>query len=570
MQDSRLATREGSTLPRRTASVLALTFMALAGSLFMTQTAAHAFSPGGKGAVKLLPSVAKQAAGVTPWGRGLMTALTIANFAGLPMPWKQNPSVAPNSDQTTDPVTTTWPNGWAASELGRTYDAAKALLTIKYRITVGTVPDANGLQVYPYDVNLQAAHYSSSSGWNASGNTVILPSTRPTTVDVETVNVQGRTLSAACMLSRVTSSAAHKPVQTPLYGTVDSSPSGWPSNHLCSGLIAGSPAPAPTGTTGGTAKDPLRRLTPYSLCSGTGAGAVTGKIVGNIFNFKETETERPLIVPPTCPESMPHRTGFGATSQPLDANGNPDPAYAPAEVIPPIEKDKITPTAYPECIGPDKDCEVVKRKSAKPGQEIAPNGTTKAEPTPGSDGKYCTYGPYNVPAAECNDPDIPVADETTPVAEPTQENNCNLSDFSLNPVSWVVVPLKCLFIPRQSVLNGQTAGLREAWDGTAPGQAAKVGDTVFNSVTSLKDHTDTDGCQGPPFTIPVPFMDTTNADGTTSDRMWTIYPYTTCNELTQFVLGFAMPMMTAGTYLSGFFLGTRTILRTVNLDDGMT
>jgi hypothetical protein len=326
-------------------------------------------------------------------------------------------------------------------------------------------------------------------------------------------------------------------------------------------IYRGLPGPwQPASTAPGTT---TVTTTPTSKCSD--GSTVTGAAI--VYTGATDPADLPPILAPACPPGT-QRIGITTPSTTPDGRIVPDPLTWTAPTI---------PAELADCApgGLSAPCTMTLVKTLPDGSKVNCTGTTmcpspRREPEADGGTYRCTWGPYVRPLADC---DVVATDPPKVEAQPTAESNCNLSDFSLNPVSWVVVPLKCLFIPRQSVVNGHATGLRQKWDTTAPGQALAAGDAVFGSVTALKDHVDADGCQGPPFTFPVPFTyDTvTNADGTTAEvqRKLTLYPYTTCNELTQYVLAFAMPLVTAGVYLGGFFFGTRTLLKSVNMDNGV-
>jgi hypothetical protein len=523
----------GRSFLRSVALLLASSVAVLSGMLFMTQTTAYAFTKATP--VKLLPSVAKQAVGITPWGRGILTALTIAQMAGVPMPWKQNPEVEPNSDQ---PAPSSAAGVWAplydymivdGLSVQDTVNAGKTTFTMQSHpapgtasgsITVGSVGDGTNTTEY-----MIRARCTTSSAQSLSWY--------PQRYGEATTSV---TLDYSCTSGGL------------LEMTLGTSSTTYATFRF--------EEPSPDGA---TQPDPLRRLTPYSRCTnGSTTEPVVGQVVGNIVNYRESETERPLIIPPACPESMPHREGFGADSQPLLPDGTPDPQYAPAPVIPPITRTDLIPAPYQECAGPAADCEVVKRRTARPGPVTHPDGTTTTNPEPDKDGWFCTYGPYNVPAAECADPDIPVRDEEDLTVQPEPSpDNCNLSDFSLNPVSWVVVPLKCLFIPRDESVQAAGAALSDAYADTAPAVVTTAIGDVFSPAVGLKDDAGQADCEGPAFEFP-------SIAGVTEP--WTLRPLSTCNRLTEYLLGIYMPIATAMVYLGGFFAGTRIVLKTFNVE----
>lgn len=321
------------------------------------------------------------------------------------------------------------------------------------------------------------------------------------------------------------------------------------------------------------ATDPTVTTTPTSTCSN--GATVTGPPV--TYKGSTADADLPPLLAPACPAGTA-RTGFSAPS--VAAGGGTVPSPVSPWTVP------IVPSGFPEC-QPAGNCQLTLTEHAPDGTYVQTcNGTdactgwnTLPQATPKRtvidtatgtsvqalvptrpDGRTyrCKWGPYELKALECS---------TVPTEKPAGapstgtssggDSNCNLSDFTLNPVSWVVVPLKCLFIPTDAAVQAAGTALTTAWDGTAPAVVASAVDQVAEPIVALKDDTGPANCQGPPFVIPqLPTMDTP----------LTLHPLSTCNELTTYLLGIYMPVATAFVYLGGFFTGTRALLKVFNLE----
>lgn len=155
----------------------------------------------------------------------------------------------------------------------------------------------------------------------------------------------------------------------------------------------------------------------------------------------------------------------------------------------------------------------------------------------------CKYGPYAVPVDDCV---LVPTEPVTATEAPTEESNCQTSDFSLNPVSWVVVPLKCLFIPRQTVVQAETSLVKDAWDATPPAVAFGIVADVAGPFAALPE---TKGdCGGPEVTVTMPVV------GDVSAR-----PFDACPPLIALVLGWLIPIESAILYLAALVMGSRLV-----------
>jgi hypothetical protein len=323
-------------------------------------------------------------------------------------------------------------------------------------------------------------------------------------------------------------------------------------------MALGGTAPPSPGAT------PLTTTT-TTTCSGGGSSST-------VTSYQPADDTLPHFTG-SCP-SGETVTGISQTTT-RDSDGETVPSPLGPATAP------IVPDAYPDC-QPLGSCTLTLLRMAPDGSLLANcQGTgacvgwqTQASPSTGTrtrtvtqtDGAVvtepawtyrdmtwldCRYGPYTVPISDCTV--VP----TEPLAEPSVEaSNCDAGDFSFNPISWVVVPLKCLFIPRDSAVQSAATAITTAWDGTAPAVVFDAIEQVGAPVVALKDDAGQQDCSGPPFTFPEVGV----LPG------FTIHPLSTCNELTQYLLGIYMPIATALVYLGGFFAGTRLLLKTVNVE----
>jgi hypothetical protein len=89
------------------------------------------------------------------------------------------------------------------------------------------------------------------------------------------------------------------------------------------------------------------------------------------------------------------------------------------------------------------------------------------------------------------------------------------ASFSLNPVDWVVNPLKCVFVPSSVAVQATTMGIGTAWSGTWPSQAMQAGTAAITAVQAA----DLSGCQGPHIHWEISWP---------ADIVWDAYPLNAC------------------------------------------
>lgn len=279
-------------------------------------------------------------------------------------------------------------------------------------------------------------------------------------------------------------------------------------------------APPPSGSTTVT-------TTPTSKCSN--GSTVTGTAI--TYKGSTPAAQLPPLVAPACPAGTT-RTGFQTPTKFPDGSTAPSPT---ADFAAPA-----IPAAYPECLAapcqltlvslkpgfagtPDSEPHVcnnntgcagvhswprtgtkvktrTKSDTASPSTDPATWGGTETRPKDPKTGNEaeCRYGPYRVPMDEC----VVVPTENPvdpPVDQGQSESNCNLSDFSLNPITWVVVPLKCLFIPRSGFAEGKLDGVKTKFSTSGPGAYMTAFGGVGGAVAEIGKQAA--GCGGPSFTV---------------------------------------------------------------------
>jgi len=544
-----------------------------------TQRQAHAYAVGG--GPRTTPGAAKAIVTATPWGRGIMTAITIATLIYDPgggMPWSKKPGQTANDDQvSTYPNISgyTWGFGPRAClnwSTGHSSMGTAGTCPVNYGISEIASNISNQNNTARPTFSVTATVNNQSSGWGSRTFYTYIQCSN----NVWYYNTgNGSTSSAvnSAVTFTVTNPCAGSVVPKDVHVRDNSSPGSGQHYAIITGV------PAPTTVT----PNPQRQTRPYSECSATPGGTSYSTIIGNATNYKEADTTYPPIIPPACPESLPHRVGFGADTVELDGT-YPDRKTA---IVPKIKTTDVIPSGYPECL--DLKCVLTKAKTAMPGPVTNPDGTTTTTapaPIPGTN-LFCTLGPYNVPASHCQDTDIPAYDPVTATPAPTASatptpvpvvdpcppgvNTVACADasgspavpgtckagWSFNPVDWVIEPLKCLFIPSDQAVQDAASAISTAWDGTAPATVMSAMTDAVAPIVLLKDTEAQQNCAGPAFNFPA-------LAGVTAP--FTIHPLSTCNALTSYMLGIYMPLATGMVYMGGFFAGTRVLLKSFDVD----
>lgn len=322
-------------------------------------------------------------------------------------------------------------------------------------------------------------------------------------------------------------------------------------------------APSQGGVT-----NPTVTTTPTSQCTPTGGGAVqivTGPPI--TYSGSTSNANLPQIVVPACPAGT-YRSGF---STPSTAGG----ATAPSPLAP--WSAPTIPSAFPECqphgncvltllqISPAGDTLLCNRTQLCNGWSTLPRLAPKRTgwkvstatqlqylvPTgPRGETYRCIWGPYELEPDECTPiqleppPDAPPAPD--PVPDPENPNqNCLKDAWSWNPIDWVFVPVKCAltwaFQPPPGYLQTKLQDAGDAWSGNALATGTSAAGDVFGPIAALGDD-DKPNCLGPLVVIPVP------PSGAANDL--SIRPLNACNELTQMVLSYWIPLASGLIYLA--------------------
>lgn len=327
--------------------------------------------------------------------------------------------------------------------------------------------------------------------------------------------------------------------------------------------------------------------TPKSICSGSG-----GTVTGTPVTYKGSDTAVPDLVLPACPTGTV-RTGaqFPTTSPGRTTTPQPFADWGPT--IPSAFADCQTPggcilvlyrvghgsTAVPVACNDTALCAGWQANTTRSGTTTrtvkrTADGTDVSERPrtwPNGDTLDCYWGPYLVEVDNCST--VATEPTTEPVDKPvpggagapapgTDTEGCFPTGWAmLNPLEWVYKPVKCVLIwafkPDQAVLDEASTRVGSAWSGTAAATATTAVGQVLSPVVALKDDAGPTSCEGPSFVIPqLPTM----------PHALTLHPLSTCNELTQYLLGIYLPIATALIYLGGFFGGTRSLLRAFGME----
>lgn len=451
---------------RALALLLGLTLSATSATLFTTQTASYAFSPGGfpvtlpgtiaRGAIAaaqtVLPAAGTAGAAVVGVGAaglaagGAVGTAGVCLFTSLPclLPdWGQAPNVRPNSDQ---PVVS--PGSFTAA-----YSSGGVLRTQYAFAFVG--PGTPGQLLYDVSVIRQTSFDGMYVGPQCSNTAGV----NWTSISFSTAQV-GQTI--------------RRTVNQPQAGCVVSggvwrgdSPNATGAN---AGTFVWNP---PVG--GGAAPDPARWAQAFRECAknlNTSSPEFL-RLVGQAVTYREAMEAgtRPALPVPPCPSDFPVPFRFGVGSgvgQAPPARSEPlsQPAPSTTRGLPPIGYP--APTTYPECPLPGT-CPVGRptpggtpllplpsppNPDGSPARN--PDGTPKTEPlpVPAPGAAPCAWGPYAVPEANCTGPDSAEAPQpepstaaetgTDPAPAPqTDPEGCLSRSVAWNPITWVFGPVKC-------------------------------------------------------------------------------------------------------------------------------
>ena len=202
------------------------------------------------------------------------------------------------------------------------------------------------------------------------------------------------------------------------------------------------------GSNGGPTGLPVQ-INSTQECTNTSTAAVTTSSIMS-EPFLVADTFHPAIPVPGCSPGST-RTKFSADVVPLTPNATKKVPLIIGHAMPISTAAPVDHLDYAQCLpgGVSYPCKLDLRR-------VLNDGTTReydpsVDPNPGdldvvtrSTLFKCLWGPLSVVVSECRpiygSPKIPVPPAAT-------SSNCDGSGFSFNPVSWVVVPLKCLFVP---------------------------------------------------------------------------------------------------------------------------
>jgi len=197
-------------------------------------------------------------------------------------------------------------------------------------------------------------------------------------------------------------------------------------------------------------------------------------------------------------------------------------------------------------------------------------GTLLGAGTATSNTYRCLWGPHGMPMSDCEPDSIPktlevaapgIGDDSLPFPAGAGASACFPHGWAaFNPAEWVYKPVLCAlrkaFIPDPNFVKGQMDVITEAFNASAIGVVVGAVDPIFGAVGHMTDNPS--DCEGPEFG-PVSFPGT--------DAVFDIHPLNACADLTQYILGIAMPLLSAFTYIAAFIVGARSIASSVGARD---
>jgi hypothetical protein len=539
--DSRgIACRQGRlAFLRSVLAVVLLTMTVTTGMVFQTQTQAHAFLPAA--AAVVAPTVARTVAvpiaraacqslcrGAIAWGAGVVGNAAAAGYCffvtgDCTVPWQNDPAHGPNSDFIT-------PQGfWSTSMVTFAGGGNSWLMTVQVDadnnvLVTGTGPSPSSTRGVDVRCYTSSGEPVASAALPSDG-TVLLP-------------YNG---GAGCW-------GASNRVQA----------QAWWTNPEDGYTYTGSVVTFHFGTpkadgTGPQPHDPTRKGQGYRKCQdSTGATVV---LAGPPTDYKESTTYREVALP-TCPATHPIPAGGGISKgspwtpdtvtpvpptmpEPIVPDvGRPSPEILPKQPTDPAEKPRRTPPGTPD----GEPLPEIDPVTGKPVPD--PNDPTKPKPQPlpppVPDEGPCMWGGYQVDPADCEGAPAPEAppepspsptSSATPAPFPTSGPNprpddptlpegptrdedtqgCLAKEWSWNPVSWVLAPVKCAlvwaFVPRDGFVEGKVTGVRDEWGDTGPGRIIGATGGVVTKVGDLAGGAD--GCSGPAVRFDSGFLKTT-------------------------------------------------------------
>jgi hypothetical protein len=406
-----------------------------------TTTAALATIGAGEGTVALTGATAATAATVVGGlaalsvvGFGIGYAAGLAGTAGFKMLWNWASS---HQAAYADPDTRA-PSG--CSSTGKAYTIPGATLSVR-------CGGANGIQ----DTYIGATPRWNIGWWRINNSTGVKTGVSQKVAETGLTSGFGCTATVATNDHCQYGNGAGTQVYFELWPPATGAGTGGNPN----------PSSLPPGGAGSTAvtTTPQRTCTPTD---GTAATTVAGQ--PSTYTGATALGALPTLDVPACPAGS---VGTGISFPTVGPGG--------ATVSPPLAPwtAPTLPSGFPEC-APAGRCQLVLTRVAVDGSTMVCNmspactgwatqplmeplrtvwdvstGTQVQTmvPTDTEGATYrCQWGPYELKASECGV--VPTESPGSDVGTATGDSSCFKSGWSWNPVSWVVTPIKCLFMPK--------------------------------------------------------------------------------------------------------------------------
>jgi hypothetical protein len=195
-------------------------------------------------------------------------------------------------------------------------------------------------------------------------------------------------------------------------------------------------------------------------------------------------------------------TGVGTGTDPTGGGPVPQPCLAQSSSCSTVWEQaegniwiKISPQDVPVNHGPGYRCELV--TSAAVDVKVmpdtacpAPGAGTSPEPSP-------TTSPSGTPAPPTTILGPPKDDSDSSGAGLDLESCFPNGWGLLNPVEWVLKPIVCAFVPKESVLEADAQSIRSSIGSSALGTVATAVGDIVGSITGITSAASGGGCAGP-------------------------------------------------------------------------
>lgn len=164
------------------------------------------------------------------------------------------------------------------------------------------------------------------------------------------------------------------------------------------------------------------------------------------------------------------------------------------------------------------------------------------------------------PSNPTGEPKTPLPDPAGPPGQPNPSDSDGTRCFPngwglLNPVEWVVRPLRCAFEPSEASVRSATTKVRTAVETGGPGPLVTAIGGVFGAFSGWGAAAG--DCRGPAITW---------SGHTIVSEAFTAYPFDACSGIRQTVASYARTLGTLVIWIAAVVTGTATVARAFGID----